>query len=63
LNVLRFLDVESARPVVWNAKHDSSLANQNFTPLARQEGLMALGHDYELQDCPIARALELVSER
>ena len=24
---------------------------------------MALGHDYELQDCPIARALELVGER
>jgi DNA-binding HxlR family transcriptional regulator len=24
---------------------------------------MALGHDYEMQDCPIARALELVGER
>ena len=24
---------------------------------------MALGKDYELQDCPIARALELVGER
>ena len=24
---------------------------------------MPLGKDYELQDCPIARALELVGER
>jgi DNA-binding HxlR family transcriptional regulator len=39
------------------------MANQNFYTWNRQEKLMALGHDYEMQDCPIARALELVGER
>jgi DNA-binding HxlR family transcriptional regulator len=63
LNHIRFVDLVAQRKDVLNVTHESGMANQNFHPLNRQKKLMALGHDYEMQDCPIARALELVGER
>ena len=35
----------------------------SMTRPMRYNSAMALGKDYELQDCPVARALELVGER
>jgi len=42
---------------------DESTKFDVFADSPGDERLMALGHDYEMQDCPIARALELIGER